>query len=261
MNDNRLRIMTYNIHSCVGAAECVSPEVTAEAIRHVNPDVAALQEVDDGIPRTGRMSQAQYLSDILSMESHFCSTVLHPEGRYGLAVISRFKKEVLRCELLPTLRPFRLQRRGAVHVALQTPVGRIHVFNTHLSLLGLERRIQMGKLMSDRWLGSVPADEPIVFCGDLNAGPASRVYRRLASILMDVQRAAPRRLRRAKATFSSRRPLLRIDHIFVSDHLKVISSAVPDQSIFQRASDHLPVYADLAWSRIADPGAPNHGPN
>jgi endonuclease/exonuclease/phosphatase family metal-dependent hydrolase len=255
MEDNRLRVMTYNIHSCVGAAECVSPEVTAEAIRQVNPDVAALQEVDDGIPRTGRMSQARYLSEILKMGSYFCSTVLHAEGRYGLAVISRFEKEVLRCELLPTLWPFRLQRRGAVHIALLTPVGRIHIFNTHLSLLGLERRLQLGKLMGERWLGSVPADEPIVFCGDLNASPASRVYRRLASVLTDVQRAAPRRLRRARATFSSRRPLLRIDHIFVSAHLKVLSSVVPDQSIFQRASDHLPVYADLAWHRTADSGA------
>jgi endonuclease/exonuclease/phosphatase family metal-dependent hydrolase len=87
------------------------------------------------------------------MEFYFCSTVLHAEGRYGLAVISRYEKEVLRCEHLPTLSPFRLLRRGAVHVALKTPGGRVHVFNTHLSLLSLERRVQLRRLMGEHWLG------------------------------------------------------------------------------------------------------------
>ncbi len=252
METDLLRVMTYNIHSCVGRGKCVSPEVTAEAIRQVNPDVAALQEVDDGIPRTRRLSQARYLSEVLGMEFSFCSTVLHAEGRYGLAVISRYEKEVLRCEHLPTLSPFRLQRRGALHVALQTPGGRVHVFNTHLSLLSLERRVQLRRLMGEHWLGAVPEGEPVIFCGDLNAGPASPVYRRLASVLTDVQRAGPRWLRRAKATFTSGRPLFRIDHIFVSDHLKVLSSEVPAHCIFRSASDHLPVCADLTWRRPVD---------
>jgi endonuclease/exonuclease/phosphatase family metal-dependent hydrolase len=79
------------------------------------------------------------------------------------------------------------------------------------------------------------------------------VYRRLASVLTDV-RAAPAAVRRAKATFTSGRPLFRIDHIFVSDHLKVLSSEVPAHSIFRSASDHLPVCADLTWRRPVDIG-------
>jgi endonuclease/exonuclease/phosphatase family metal-dependent hydrolase len=245
LKDGRLRAMTYNIHSCVDALGRVAPEATVDAIRRLRPDVVALQEVDDGMPQTGRLDQAQFLGEQLGMEFHFCPTVLHAEGRYGLAVLSRYRMEVARCDRLPVFRPLRLQQRGAVHAVVHLPAGRFHFFNTHLNILGPERMLQIRHLTRWRWLGAVPLREPIVFCGDLNAVPGSPVYRRLAAVLKDVQTARGGRPNRARPTFSSRRPLLRLDHIFVSSRFQVISAEVPTGPPYRTVSDHLPLCTDL----------------
>lgn len=242
---SRLRVMTYNIRSCVDMSGRVAPEATADAIRLLKPDVVALQEVDDGMPQTGRLDQAQYLSGQLGMEFSFCPTVLHPEGRYGLAVLSRYRMEVIRCGRLPVLRPFRLQQRGAVHALVHSPGGPFHLFNTHLSLLGAERLLQIRHLMRAHWLGSVSHGEPLVFCGDLNSIPGLPVYRRLATHLIDVQTAGKRSLHRARSTFSSRHPRLRLDHMFVSPGFQVMGAEVPAYGPYQIVSDHLPLCADL----------------
>lgn len=243
--EGRLRIMTYNIHSCVDTSGRVAPQATAEAIRMLAPDVVALQEVDDGIPQTGSMDQARYLGEQLGLESLFCPTVLHPEGRYGLGVLSRFRVEAVRCDRLPVLRPLRLQQRGAVHAVIHAPAGPFHFFNTHLSLFGAERLLQIRHMMRTRWLGAVSHGEPVVFCADLNSIPGLPVYRLLATLLNDVQTAGRRYLDRAHPTFSSRRPRLRLDHIFVSPRFQVLETAVPAREPFRRVSDHLPLWADL----------------
>lgn len=244
-SEGRLRIMTYNIHSCVDTSGRVAPQATAAAIRMLAPDVVALQEVDVGMPQTGSMDQARYLGEQLGLGFLFCPTVLHPVGRYGLGLLSRFRVEAVRCDRLPVLRPLRLQQRGAVHAVIHSPEGPFHFFNTHLSLFGAERLLQIRHMMRTRWLGSVSHGEPIVFCADLNSIPGLPVYRLLATLLNDVQTAGARSLKRVHPTYSSRRPRLRLDHIFVSPRFQVLETAVPARDPFRRVSDHLPLWADL----------------
>ncbi|MGD9302608.1 MAG: hypothetical protein PVI13_13610 [Desulfobacterales bacterium] len=51
-----LRVMTYNIHSCVGMDKKVNPERIARVIGAPTPDIVALQEVDKGMPQTHFLS-------------------------------------------------------------------------------------------------------------------------------------------------------------------------------------------------------------
>ena len=257
MEDRRVRVMTYNIHSCVGMDGRVAPNATADAIRLLEPDVAALQEVDDGIPKTGRLDQARYLGDQLGFGHIFCPTVHHAEGRYGLAVLCRFPMRQIRCGRLPIFWPFRLQKRGAVHAVVDSPAGRFHFFNTHLSLFGPERLLQVRHLMRKRWLGSVPAGEPVVFCADLNSVPGLPVYRLMTTLYTDVQNAFCKRPEKARPTFSSRRPRLRLDHRFVSPAFEVLRAEVPAGVPFRNVSDHLPLYADLRLRPEAEKGLSN----
>jgi endonuclease/exonuclease/phosphatase family metal-dependent hydrolase len=243
-----LRAMTYNIHSCIGTDKEVNPQRIARVIREANPDIVALQEVDKGIPRTRHQDQAELLAEILSMESSFFPVVSSGDQKYGLAVLSRFKFSDVHCDWLPILYPklkLNLQRRGCIRTTFQTPAGPVLFFNTHLSLYRLERRKQIQTLMGDGWLAGAPSDSAIIFCGDLNAGPFSPVYTRLSRILSDVQRGRQNSAR-PKATFPSRRPLLRIDHMFVSSNFKMLDLKVPRTTESRLASDHLPIVADLA---------------
>lgn len=237
----RLRVVTYNVHSCVNRRGRACPDTTLAAIKPLRPDVVALQETDAGMPRTQYQDQPRLLAEGLEMEYAFHPTVHHSIGQYGLALLSKYDAYQISSGFLPLLPLGRFERRGVMHMTLDLPVGRIHIFNTHLSLFTLERRLQMKFLMEDQWLGSLGASDPVVFCGDLNAGPRSAVYRRLARRLTDVQSFCPP----PKATYSSRRPVFRIDHLFISEHFKPLRTHVPRDETTRLASDHLPLCAEL----------------
>ena len=239
--------MTYNIHSCVGMDKKVDPERIAGIIREAAPDVVALQEVDSGISRTDYQNQPDLLAELLNMEACFFPVVTSGLEKYGLAVLSRFECLEVHYEWLPALYPrlkLNFQKRGCMRTTLNTPAGPVFFFNTHLSLYRLERRSQLRALLGKEWLAGLPSDSAIIFCGDLNAGPLSPVYLRLSRLLSDVQKAL-KNPGRPKATFPARRPLLRIDHMFVSHNIKVLNVRVPRTIDTRQASDHLPILADL----------------
>jgi len=50
-----LRIMTYNVHRCVGVDGRADPRRIAEVIAAYQPDIVALQELDVGRLRTGAL--------------------------------------------------------------------------------------------------------------------------------------------------------------------------------------------------------------
>jgi endonuclease/exonuclease/phosphatase family metal-dependent hydrolase len=102
----------------------------------------------------------------------------------------------------------------------------------------------MKALLSKKWLGAVPDNKPVIFCGDLNAGALSAVYRKLTSKLIDVQKAIDDP-QFPMPTFHSKSPTFRIDHIFVSEQFKVVGVEVPRTLDTQLASDHLPLAAEL----------------
>ena len=242
-----LRAMTYNIHSCVGMDKKVSPERIARVIDDSAPDIVALQEVDNGIPRTHHQDQARLLAEMLEMEAFFFPVVTSGYQKYGLAVLSRFKCVDVHYDWLPTLYPqlkLNLQKRGCIRLTCQTAAGPLLFFNTHLGLYRLERRRQIRTLMGNDWLAAMAPQAAIIFCGDLNAGPFSPVYLRLSRRLSDVQKGL-KNPARPKATFPSRRPLLRLDHMFVSKNFEILKVQVPRTIDTRQASDHLPVCADL----------------
>ena len=243
-----IRIMTYNIHSAVNMDGNVSLQPIVQVIRTMNPDIVALQEVDVAIPSAECRHQAKALGDRLGMEFFFFPLVQYEIRHYGLAFLSRIPFTVVKRDRLPTVLPrLGLQNRGAVWIRLNHSVRPIHIFNTHLGLFRRERQRQIDALLGKHWLKAVPPDEAVVLCGDLNAGPRSKVYRKLSADLSDVQKKRSHG-QRPKPTFSSRRPIRRIDHMFISDHLIPSSVQVVQSPAAQIASDHLPLFAELVFA-------------
>ena len=245
-----LRVMTYNVHACVGLDGKLDVERIARVIARCRPDVVALQELDVGRMRSQGMDQAQLIAHQLEMEFHFHPAMHLEEERYGDAILTRLPQRLVKAGALPGLadRP-RLEPRGALWVAVEHLDREIQVINTHLGLLPRERLAQVEALLGADWLGSEDCRAPVVLCGDLNARPSSAVCRRLAGRLRDAQSAAPGH--RARGTFPSRFAILRIDHLFVSPDVGVSAVEVPDWRLARVASDHLPLLAEL---RMAEAG-------
>ena len=243
--DMPIRVMTYNIHSCVGIDGKIRPERVARVINHFNPDIVAVQEVDAHRPRSRSHDQAELIAHHLRMSHVFHAMFEEEKERYGIAVFARYPFRILKAAHLTPASPrlFR-EARGAIWLKME-PEGRpaFHFINTHLGLGREERRKQAEVLLGGEWLGGIGEDEPVILCGDFNTGPRSPVFRRLQTRLRDVQLAAAGH--KPRATFSSVKPLLRIDHVFVSRHFSIEGIERPDTPTAVMASDHLPLCVEL----------------
>jgi len=242
----RLRVMTYNAHSCVGTDGELSHARIAEVIAVHDPDIVAIQELDLARMRSGRLDQAAVIAEQLRMRFHFHPALRVKEEMYGDAILSKFPLKLRHAGELPTVKArLAFEPRGALWVTAQCGEHEVQVINTHLGLSGHERATQMKALLGDEWLGNPQCRERVIFCGDLNTPPWSAVYRQCAALLRDAARHGISRLRR---TFPSRFPFLRLDYLFVSADIRVLDVNVPRTPLTRLASDHLPVIADLELS-------------
>ncbi|MBL9158121.1 MAG: endonuclease/exonuclease/phosphatase family protein [Verrucomicrobiales bacterium] len=243
-----LRVMTYNIHSCVGLDGRIRPERIARVINSFDPDLVAVQEVDAHRPRSGGHDQAKVIADHLKMDHAFYAVFEERAEKYGLAIFSRYPFEIVKTRHLTPAVPRRREARGAMWITFQEEGGgrRIHLINTHFGLNRDERLRQVSALLGPEWIGGIPEGEPIILCGDLNSRQRSTVWQRLSQRLRDVQHAVPGYV--ARPTFPTRHAIVRIDHLMVSRHFEVRRVEVPFTATALVASDHFPVCVELSPS-------------
>jgi len=241
-----LRIMTYNVHSCVGMDGKLNPERIARVIARCNPDVVALQELDVGRARSGGVDQAHLIARYLEMDFHFHPS-MHIEGeRYGDAILTHLPMHLAQAGPLPGLadKP-QLEPRGALWVSIDVHGTQIQVINTHLGLFARERMAQTEALLGEEWLAHKTCRSPVILCGDLNALPSSAVCKNLRQRLNDAQVEAERH--RPTSTFFGRFPMARIDYIFIDPALEAVAIHIPKTELVRVASDHLPLIAELRF--------------
>lgn len=238
---NRISVMSYNVHRCLGTDRRLSPERIADVVAACEPDIVSLQELDVRRSRTGGIDQAAEIARLLEMDMHFHPAYSVVDGEFGDAILTALPNRLVKRGPLPGPmgRP-ELERRGALWASIKTGSAELQVVNTHLGLLAMERSIQVDTLLGPDWLGNPHCHNSVLLMGDFNAVPRSRAYKRLTRHLDD---ATGRR--RHAATFPSRFPLLRLDHIFISGHVTVHSIGPVRNALSTVASDHLPLIADI----------------
>jgi endonuclease/exonuclease/phosphatase family metal-dependent hydrolase len=238
-----LRLMTYNVHRCVGVDKRLDIARVAAVIAACKPDVVALQELDVGRARTGGVDQAQALAQALGMKRHF-NAALHVETeQYGDAILTALPERLVRAGPLPFYRRVPgLETRGALWVAVEKDGVEVQIINTHLGLVPQEQQRQVAALIGD-WMTDPAWKGPAVLLGDFNATPYSATYRMLGAVLRDAQSD---RMSAPTATFPSGFPFLRIDHVFLAGDMKVTSVHSPSDARSRKASDHLPLIVELA---------------
>lgn len=239
-----IRILTYNVHSCIGMDGKLSPDRIARVIAQYDPDIVALQELDAGRHRTNGINQAEVIARTLAMDFHFHPAMQLEEEKYGDAILSHHPIRLIRAAELPRLpgRAF-LEPRGALWVCVTVDGVEYQLINTHLGLSRRERLLQCEALLGPDWLGHAHCQEPVIFCGDFNAGPKSVICKKFTGVLNDAQDALLNH--RPKSTWFGRYPINRIDHVFVDQSLEVCSVQVPRTALTRTASDHLPLIVDL----------------
>jgi endonuclease/exonuclease/phosphatase family metal-dependent hydrolase len=252
-----MRLATFNIlNGRAPSDDRVDPGLLAAAVRDLDADVLALQEVDRNLPRSAHADLTAAAAEAMGAPEHrFVAALSGTPGAtweaatgteqpdaaaYGIALLSRYPVrawQVVRLPALPTRTPmwFRGSRlptmvrdepRVAVAAEIETPLGCLTVANTHLSFLDYWNGRQLRRLVSA--LGREP--RPLVLLGDLNMGPqrAGRItgMRSLA----------------AHPTFPVEAPQEQLDHVLADGDL---NAAVASQARALPLSDHRALVVDL----------------
>lgn len=245
-----LRVLSFNIHTGIGADGVLDLRRTAAAIRATGADVVGLQEVDvRWDARSDFRDQARDLGRALRMHVFFAPIYDlppladgQPRRRYGVAVLSRFpvlsrtNHEITRLSTqeqnpVPAPAPGFAE---AVVLARGVPV---HVYVTHLDYRAdpAVRRLQVADTL--RIMATDRPRAAQVLLGDLNAEPDAPELAPLWTVLTDAEPVG--------GTYPAAAPVKRIDYVAVSDRVTVRSASVPDTL----ASDHRPVLARLTVRR------------
>jgi endonuclease/exonuclease/phosphatase family metal-dependent hydrolase len=233
-----VRVVSWNVHGCVGTDRRFDPERVARVIERHAPDVALLQEVGDLRGVHPPIDQATALAEALAMESSLAITVPSTPFGFGNLTLTR-----------PPLRPEGVElydlsvRHYEPRVCLCLSLGAtgLRTANVHLGLRRLERRRQLRTLLHGAGPG-LHDGGAVVLAGDFNDWPPGPVTRSLEAEFRDAACATAGRPAR---TFPSRLPLLRLDRLYVGGPIRVASFAVDDSVAARAASDHLPLVADL----------------
>jgi endonuclease/exonuclease/phosphatase family metal-dependent hydrolase len=227
-----IRVASYNMRKAIGTDRRRRPERTIDVLNELDADVIALQEADR---RFGSRASA---IPVALLEAHSDYKPVEIDNRmgsigwHGNALLVKKRIEVREHHLLrlPSLEP-----RGAVLAELRLDEVLLRVVGMHLDLSGLWRRQQAQAILSH--LHERDGAPPTVLMGDLNEWSTRGGCLREFGADHDF---AP-----CGRSFHARRPIAALDRIMVSRDLEVVASGVHRTACSRRASDHLPIWAEV----------------
>ena len=239
-----MRLLTYNVHRCVGVDRRLDVDRIAGVIAEYEPDIVCLQELDVGRARTGGVDQAGLIAERLSMSVRFHPAMRVEAEEYGDAIMTRWPEQLVKAGPLPTIRGVPgLEPRGALWVRVEVAGAALDVVTTHLGLVPSEQQLQAAALVGPDWLDHADRTGPLLLAGDFNATSITRPYKTIVERLEDCQRQLGQRP--SIKTFPSGFPAIRIDHVFVTEDIRITGVRADFSPLSRMASDHLPLAVDF----------------
>lgn len=226
-----MELMSFNTQHCLNYLEKrVDYEIMARAIQELGADIIGLNEMFDG----GRYcAQTKELSRLTGIENYyFAKAIDDADGPYGNGILSKIPIVSAETIIIPDPYPLRpggwYETRCVLKAELENGV---RVLVTHF---GLEKDEQENAV---RTLLEHIREEKCILMGDFNVEPSNPILAPLKEGLIDTSLGFCEN----KPSFPSDAPKIKIDYIFVSRDIEVVSSDIAEII----ASDHRPHIADV----------------
>lgn len=234
-----MKIMSYNIQSCRDyITREFDPTKVIKVIKDYEPDILGLNEVrSEKLVETSDPSwfnQTKTIADAIGYKYYFFAEAIKLQGYYGNAIISKYP--ILNPEIIPIPDPL-IKDEDVYYESrciLKCNVNNYLVLITHLGLAEKERELGIS-LLKKIILENI--DQKIILMGDFNMEEHHPLIEEISTILIN----SSTKFKAKQLSFPSINPVSKIDYIFTSANIKIISSNI----INKVASDHFPIVANI----------------
>lgn len=160
-NAKPLKVANYNIKSGMWS----SLDEVGDVLEGLNADVIALEEVDNGMGRTGHVDQSAVLAERLHAERVFAGSWEKDGGTYGVALLSRVPIVAAERFWLPDTG---MEPRAAIDATVCNGDAPLRVVAAHSDFLPWASAVH-AEALAER----VSDDDGALVIGDLNTSPTS----------------------------------------------------------------------------------------
>ena len=225
-----MKIMSFNTQHCLNFIERkIDFQAMADAIKSINPDIVGLNEMRDSGPDAEYDKQTSILSELTGIKHHYFAKAIDFNGvnPYGNALLS--KLPVLSSETIPVPDPEPktgtkyYETRCLLKAKLE---GEITVLVIHFGLNLDEQKNAVDTVLKHL------EKRKCILMGDFNVTPEDEILKPIRECMKDTADCFDKPL----FSFPSDVPDKKIDYIFVSPDVEVITADIPRLV----ASDHRP---------------------
>lgn len=223
--------MTFNTQHCLNFLEQkIDFQLMADTIKKFDPDFVGLNEIRGKGTRDDYDRQTEILASLTGYKYYYFAKAIDVEGTnpYGNAILSKIPIENAETVMIPNPDITKCETRCLLKASLS---GGITVLVTHFGLSHPEQVCAVQTMTSNI------RKEKCILMGDFNVVPEDDVLNPIRQIMTDTADSFKAPL----LSFPSDKPDRKIDYIFVSHDIKVISADIPDIT----ASDHRPHIAEI----------------
>ncbi len=232
-----MKIMTFNTQHCLNFLEQkIDFQLMAKTILDYGADIIGLNEMRGEGEREDYTDQVPKLSQLTSIPYFYFAKAIDVDGKnpYGNGILSKFK--ITEVKTIPIPDP--IEKAGTESyetrcILKATLENGLTVLVTHFGLNPEEQENAVKTVIEN-----LPSQK-CVLMGDFNVTPDNPVLAPIRERMTDTANLFNEDL----LSYPSDKPNVKIDYIFVSPDIEVISADIP--SIV--TSDHRPHRADIAY--------------
>jgi len=216
-----------------------------EIINDINPDIAILQEVDEGVPRSNHLNLAREIAEGCAFDHYVLGhNVKLKKRKYGNATLSKYpiiNKNNINLTIGDK------KSRGCQYTTIKINANtKLDVFNLHLGLSATERQKQAGLVLRSHEINQLYKNQPCIVAGDFNDW---RSLLRALFIEGFNFRCATDNTKlwgeSAIKTFPSFAPRGGLDRVYYKGKIKLINDESYNKNKTLVASDHLPIVVEF----------------
>lgn len=232
-----MKLMSFNTQHCLNyIRQEIDYQVMADAILKCEADVVGLNEMRNKGVDKGYDKQAEILADLTGLNHHYFAEAIKFDGKnpYGNALISRFPIVSAETIIVPDPDPKTGTDYYETRCLLKAKLSNgATILVIHFGLNPDEQENAVRTVVENL------EPEKCILMGDFNVKPEDAL---LAPIRERMKDTADMFIG-PMLSFPSDRPTRKIDYIFVSPDIEIVSAAIPPIV----ASDHRPHTAEIKF--------------